>query len=499
MPVLNTVLIGMMGAGKSTVGRLLAARTGRPFSDTDELVEAAVGCSISELWQRRGEDAFRSLEAQAVAEVASADGQVVAVGGGAVLRPDNVAALRATGRLVYLRARPETLRARVGQAGGRPLAARLETLAAEREATYLSAADLVVDTDDLSADAVAERLARRVTVAVAGRAYDVVVGGGALEELPAVRAAVVAPARVREVHGEAVEKALGGAVWVDVPDGEAAKTPAVLAHVWNALAAAGVGRDDVVVGLGGGATTDLAGFAAATYLRGVPWIAVPTTVLGMVDAAIGGKTAVDLAHGKNLAGAVWQPSLVICDTNLLATLPEREVRSGWAEVTKYGFIADPAILDECVSGARLPSDDLVRRCVAIKAEVVAADEREGHRRMWLNYGHTVGHAVELASGMSLSHGEAVAVGLVAAAELGAMAGFADVREVTTQVVERLGLPSHASGLDRAAVESAMAADKKRGAQGLRFVVLEALGRPVVVDEADLPRGALPAALDAVLR
>ena len=494
---MNTVIIGMMGAGKSAVGRALAELTGREFVDTDEVVESRAGCSVAELWRRAGERAFRALEAEVVADVAVGTGMVVSVGGGAPLRRGSLEALRRSGRLVWLRARPETLRARLGSGNGRPLAAQLEGLAVEREAAYQAAAHVVLDTDDLTVDQVASRLARRVTVWLEEQAYDVVVGAGALSDLTSGgrRTVLIAPRVIIDLVGGRID----ADVTLEIPDGEPAKNPQVVVAMWEAMAGSGIGRNDVIVGAGGGAATDVAGFLASTYLRGVPWVALPTSLLGMVDAAIGGKTAIDLAQGKNLVGSFWQPSLVVCDTDFIDTLPERELRSGWGEIVKYGLMADPAILDECMAGAKRPSDALVRRCVEIKAEIISGDERESGMRMWLNYGHTVGHAVELASGMDLSHGEAVAVGLVASAELGHSAGLADVRAHTNDVLDALHLPKRAPGLDRDAVMNAMRSDKKRGSRGLRFVLLEAVGHPVVVDEAVLPEGALTRALDLVLK
>jgi shikimate kinase / 3-dehydroquinate synthase len=502
----NIVLIGMMGAGKTSVGARLAEILRRPFVDTDVVVEQHCGLPITRLFAERGENEFRKIESLAVLRESAGDGKVIAVGGGAVLRAENVEALRASGRLFYLRARPETLRERVGEAPGRPLADELEKLAAVREHAYLSAAHVVIDTDGLDEDEVARLLARRVTVALAGRSYDVIVGAGTVEELPrAAHSALIGPARVIDLYADKVDKALGTPPdRIEIPDGEAAKASAVLIRVWEALAKAGIDRSDLVVGLGGGAATDLAGLAAATYLRGIPWVAVPTSVLGMVDAAIGGKTAIDLPQGKNLVGTVWQPRLVVCDTDMLVSLPERELRGGWGEIAKYGFIGAPEILEQCAGGVRIPGEDLVRRCVEIKADIVSSDERESGRREVLNYGHTIGHAMELASGMrlsaveGLSHGEAVAVGLTAVAELGARAGFADVRRQTKEVLDALGLPRRAGGFSRGDVERAMHSDKKRRGDHLRFVLLEEIGRPVVVDEADLPSGAVNAALDAVL-
>jgi len=320
---------------------------------------------------------------------------------------------------------------------------------------------------------------------VAG-ATDVVVGRGLLSGPVVVaarpgrrRAALLCqpgePARLsrrlaRELRAVGVEAAVRV-----LPDGEAAKTLEVAAAAYGWLAGLGLTREDTVVGVGGGALTDVAGFVAATFLRGVEAILVPTTLLGAVDAAIGGKTGLNLG-AKNLVGAFHHPSRVVVDADLLDGLPARLRREGWAEALKAGLVGDPGLvaLFEC-EGAEADLVEVVRRAVAVKAAIVGRDPREHGERAYLNYGHTIGHAVEVAGG--LPHGAAVAVGMVAAGRAGAeLAGFGEEAR-QREVIERLGLPVAAPGLDGAEVRRLVGQDKKRSGAGLRLVVLEAVGRP----------------------
>jgi 3-dehydroquinate synthase len=342
-----------------------------------------------------------------------------------------------------------------------------------------------------------------VAVRVAGGSYPVHLGSGLLDRagelvgglLPgATAAAVVHPAPCRSAAGrvaQALRRQGLAAHLLEVPDGEAAKRLPVIEGLYRAFAAVPTHRADPVVAVGGGATTDAAGFAAATWLRGVPLVNVPTTVLGMVDAALGGKTAVDLPEGKNLVGAFHQPTAVLADLDTLATLPAAEVSSGLAEVVKAGFIAAPALVDACVAAAPAIADPaaragalapLVEAAVRIKAEVVAADEREAGRRALLNYGHTLGHALErLAGYRGLRHGEAVALGMVFAARVAEAVGLAapGLAAGHVRALRALGLPTGGVTLDPDAVLAAMATDKKhRG--GLRLVLLREPGHPTVV-------------------
>jgi 3-dehydroquinate synthase len=273
---------------------------------------------------------------------------------------------------------------------------------------------------------------------------------------------------------------------IEIPDAEAGKELPVAGFIWNVLGRIGIGRTDVLVGLGGGAATDVAGFAAATWLRGVPIVHVPTTLLGMVDAAIGGKTGINTEAGKNLVGAFHQPAAVLADLAMLATLPPNEIAHGMAEVVKAGFLADPVILDliEADPQAALnPAGDvlpeLIRRAVTVKAEVVAADEKESRLREILNYGHTLGHAIERRERYRWRHGAAVSVGLVFAAELGRLAGRLDDATAARHrsILTSLGLPVCYDADALPQLLEYMAGDKKTRSGVLRFVVLDGLAKP----------------------
>lgn len=327
--------------------------------------------------------------------------------------------------------------------------------------------------------------------------YEVLVGRDLLATLPsllagAARAAVVHAAPLaplaRRIAGEL---AAGGVapVLVPVPDAEAGKTARVAAECWDALGAAGFTRTDVVVGLGGGAATDLAGFVAATWLRGVRWVAVPTSLLGMVDAAIGGKTGINIAAGKNLVGSFHPPTGVVADLATLDTLPRADLVAGLAEVVKCGFIADPAILDRIEAdpdGATDPHGrilrELVERSVRVKADVVGADLRESGLREVLNYGHTLAHAIEQVEAYGWRHGHAVSVGLVYAAALARRAGRldADTARRHARVLSALGLPTRYDAGAFPRLREVMRVDKKARGATLRFVVLSGLAKPEIL-------------------
>ena len=354
----------------------------------------------------------------------------------------------------------------------------------------------------------AEQDATAVTrVRVEGESpYDVVIGRGLLDDVLAAvperaqRIAVIHPAALRAT-GEAVREALADAgreaVLLEVPDAEEAKTAEVAAFCWSVLGQAGFTRSDAVVGVGGGATTDLAGFVAATWLRGIAVVQVPTTLLGMVDAAVGGKTGINTAEGKNLVGAFHPPVGVVCDLAALETLPTNDLVAGMAEVVKVGFIRDTAILDlveaDPAAAVRVGGPvlrELVERAIRVKADVVAGDLREalpgGLGREVLNYGHTFGHAVEKVERYRWRHGAAVAVGMVYVAELARLAGRlsdADV-ERHRSVLASLGLPLTYRDDRWPALHEAMRIDKKTRGDLLRFVVLEGIGRPALLEGPD---------------
>jgi 3-dehydroquinate synthase len=327
------------------------------------------------------------------------------------------------------------------------------------------------------------------------RPYDVVIGPGAQAELALVlagtpKAAVVHAPPLAALAGAAVETLQTAGVAAEavvVPDGEAAKTAEVAAQAWEQFGRLGLTRSDAVVGVGGGAVTDLAGFLAATWTRGIRVVHLPTTVLGMVDAAVGGKTGINTGAGKNLVGAFHPPAGVLADTDVLTGLPEAEFRAGMAEVVKCGFIADAAILD--LLGAdptgRRDTEELVERGVAVKAAAVGEDLYDTGVREVLNYGHTLGHAIERVEDFRWRHGEAVAVGLVFAAELGVQAGRLSRAEADRhrELLTAMGLPTTYRG-DWAALQAVMRVDKKARGATLRFVVLDGIGIPGILTDPD---------------
>ncbi|SDE24206.1 3-dehydroquinate synthase [Auraticoccus monumenti] len=348
---------------------------------------------------------------------------------------------------------------------------------------------------------------RTVEIA-AERPYRVRVGAGARHELGGLlegveRVAVLHPAVLSDRVTELVAGLDARVTPVVLPDAERAKTAEVLTSCWDALAAAGFTRSDVVVGVGGGATTDLAGFVAATMLRGIGFVTVPTTVLGMVDAAVGGKTGINLPAGKNLVGAFHEPLGVLCDLELLEGLPVEDVRAGLAEVLKCGFVADPEILrlveEDPVDAVDVTSPrlaELVSRGIEVKAGAIAGDLREatstGGRigRELVNYGHTFGHALERAESYRWRHGDAVSVGMVYVAELAEVVGLqpAALRDRHREVLSALGLPTRYSGAGFEELLAGMRLDKKTRGSTLRFVALEELARPVILtgpEESDL--------------
>lgn len=332
--------------------------------------------------------------------------------------------------------------------------------------------------------------------------YEVLVGRQLLGELPALigsaarRVAVLHPEALAGT-GEAIAEDLRAegyeVIAVQVPNAEEAKTAEVAAYCWKALGQSGFTRTDVIVGVGGGATTDLAGFVAATWLRGVRWIAVPTTVLGMVDAAVGGKTGINTAEGKNLVGSFHPPTGVLCDLAALESLPVNDYVSGLAEIIKAGFIADPVILELIEAdpeAARTPAGphtaELIERSIRVKAEVVSGDLKESGRREILNYGHTLAHAIEKNERYKWRHGAAVSVGMVFAAELGRLAGRLDdaTADRHATVLASVGLPLTYRGDQWPRLLETMKVDKKSRGNLLRFIVLDGLGKPNTLEGPD---------------
>ena len=510
----NIVFIGMPGSGKSAVGQIVARWLGWPLLDTDELVARRAGRSIAEIFAQEGEPGFRRLEREAVRQVARAQRAVVATGGGVILNPDNMSDLRRRGWIVALTADADVLLARVGQdGGGRPLlaadpAGRMQALLAERAPRYAEA-DLVLDgtrpAEDLAREVLAalqRQAVETVTVDLGERAYPVRVGDGILDLLgwelrgrfPGGQAVVLTHPRLAIRFGARVERVLGAAgftrVAVAVPEGERSKSLRRAAAVIDQMAAAGIDRSGIVIALGGGVIGDLAGFIAGTYMRGLALVQVPTTLLAQVDSAIGGKAAVNHPRAKNLIGVFHQPALVLADVDAVRALGVREVRSGLAEVIKYGMACDAEVLAFVESHLeallRRESEALVRcvrSCAAVKARIVAEDERERGPRRLLNYGHTVGHALEITAEGALAHGEAIAVGMQVEARLAERLGLAPAETVERQetLLRRAGLPTRvpADGPPDAAILEAIRLDKKVQRGEWRFTLVREPGRGVI--------------------
>lgn len=446
----HLALVGFMGAGKSTLGKELAARINRSFVDVDQLVEAEYGTTVAELWARDGEERFRGVEEEwAVAMLESPDRGILSLGGGAIESQRTREALRQHATTVWLDVDVDDAWRRA-RGGARPLAqdeAQFVALYERRRPLYAAAADFIArDLDDL-------------VLAAAG----VLVEAGALSrigDLVSGPAALVTDARVAGIHGADAQLALGSPVGVhELPAGEEAKTVVAVERLWRELR---LDRAGTLVALGGGCTTDAAGFAAATYLRGIAWVAVPTTLVGQVDAAIGGKTAIDLPEGKNLVGAFHWPARTVIDPALLDTLPERERREGLAEVVKTGLLAGEPLWE-------LPEHELVRRCAAYKSAVCLRDPFDRGERAVLNLGHTFAHALEAAAGYEgVTHGQAVALGLRAALRLSGL---------DTSPVDETLAPKRVR-VDRERAWEALRRDKKVVAGQVRLVLLEAPGKPV---------------------
>ena len=520
----NVVLVGFMGSGKSTVGRLLAERTKRSFVDLDDVIEADAGQSVVEIFSNEGEAGFRERESRCLRRELERNGSVVAVGGGALMREENWSRIREGNCVVSLIAEPGELARRLNGSTDRPLLqagapSAIASLLPVRLPRYLEA-DLVIKTDGIEpaevAQQVHERLAggglQRILIDIPGSPHEVTVGYGLTYLVPAALrrlnkfqnapslvgesrgggypVLIVSDALVAKQHAQALIDALtadGLTAWLHlVPAGEAAKELSMLAGIYEALSAAGVDRQGALIALGGGSVGDVAGFAAATWMRGIRYLQLPTTLLGMVDSSIGGKTAINLPAGKNLAGVVHQPVAIFCDLDMLATLPDAEYRASLAEVIKAAMIADRAFVEWLMANVpavlrREPAAvrEAIGRAIAIKAAVVAQDPYESGPRAVLNYGHTVGHALELAAGFGrIRHGEAIAWGMEVAGRLSVSSGSCAPGVIAVQhaLLSETGLLASPPVIDRTALLEAMRHDKKARAGELRWVLLREIGR-----------------------
>jgi 3-dehydroquinate synthase len=529
----NIFLIGLPGSGKSTIGRILAQQLNKPFFDIDALIEHECGEHISTIFERYGEEYFRSCENRLLAQVAqSEENAVIATGGGVVTKAENRSLIRSRGVSVYLMVDPQTALDRLNRqhlekqaqgevpeirpllVGSNPLKS-LQTLLQDRsiwyEDTHFTCSTLNKSVERIAQEIVAMLISsgelvgeppildvRRIHV---DKGYNTVVEWGGLGRLPQhlkkldlpPRVFLITDSNIRKLYASMIMGTLSSAGFepqiYTVPAGEASKSQEQLNVLYDWLIKQRAERGEAMIALGGGMVGDLVGYVAATYLRGVPLIQVPTSLLAQVDSAIGGKTGINHAMGKNLIGAFYHPRLVLVDPATLLTLPTRERTEGWAEVVKYGIILDTdlfARLEEYAGTLREfthpPATllcQIVMNCIALKAAIIEEDEREQGRRTILNYGHTVAHALENVAGYGeLLHGEAVSLGMVVAGSIAQQAGIFPEAELVRQnkLLEAFGLPtSYAGSLPVKDILSAIQLDKKVVGNQVRWVLPRRIG------------------------
>ncbi len=527
-------LIGFSGTGKTAAGRSLARLLGWEFADADELIVQRAGKPIERIFEDDGEPAFRDLERDAIAELAARQRVVVSTGAGSVMLTPSRTTMLDSGFVVALEARPETILRRLSaipehdgaEAMPRPMLragdplGRIESLKRERQWAY-ALAHWTIATDNLGVEQTAHEIARAwrklgaparwsadpqlaATVTVESGAYPVFVGWNTLEGQLGSRLAetgfsgrafIVCDSHVVHPYGRAAQRSLHSAGiemgLFTFPAGEASKTLATAAALYEWLAKQRVERRDAIVAVGGGVVGDLAGYVAATLLRGIRLVQVPTSLTAMVDSSIGGKTAVDLLAAKNMVGAFHHPIMTLADVSALRTLPPRALREGWAEALKHGLALEASLVDlyEERAESLLALDDpelatqVIACNVAVKARIVTEDEREtSGRRQLLNYGHTIGHGIEAAAGYgAYLHGECVAIGMTGAARLGALLGVTppELVERQTSLLTRFGLPTAYTGVAPESILEAMTRDKKSVAGQLSWILLSAAGRSAV--------------------
>jgi shikimate kinase/3-dehydroquinate synthase len=529
----NVFLVGLMGAGKTTIGRLLARKLGMRFVDSDHEIEERTGATIPWIFEIEGEASFRRREAEVIRDLSGQQGIVLATGGGAILDPESRALLQERGNVVYLRASITSILARTGHDKNRPLLQtpdprrKLEELLGQREPLYLEMARLVVDTGRPNVQSMVQLIINQLdalacqdapncmtqaqfsmneqtnillNVDLGERSYPISIGPAVLDDTAMLaryvsgrKVAIVTNTTVAPLYLERVAAPLAAAgkevITVVLEDGEEYKNWSSLMQIFDALLAAKCDRKTTLVALGGGVIGDLTGFAAASYMRGVDFVQVPTTLLSQVDSSVGGKTGINHPLGKNMIGAFYQPKAVLADTSALETLPQRELAAGLAEVIKYGPIIDEAFFDwieenivRLVARDRAALGYAIARSCEIKADVVRQDEREGGLRAILNFGHTIGHAIEAGMGYGAwLHGEAVGCGMVMAADLSHRLGYIDgaTLERIRKLVAAAGLPVKAPDLGIDRWLELMEVDKKNEGGAIKFILIKPLGTAIV--------------------
>jgi len=490
-------LYGPSGTGKSTIGKILAHNLGLSLIDLDHVIETNAGMSIPQIMEQQGEAAFRNLETSALKAITNEKESVIALGGGALLREENCQFVENNGRVILLMADLDTLCERLNESHNkRPLLAgnlreKLSSMLAKRSEHYRSF-PLQIHVDGRSAEDNAFQIQialGRFHLHAMGK-YDVVVGE--ITNLSYPNSIIVTDENVAKFHLDKIKQVLGyDAKSIILPAGEEYKNLETISSLWRSFLENGLDRKSTVIALGGGVIGDMTGFAASTYMRGINWIGIPTTLLSMVDASLGGKTGIDLPEGKNLVGSFYPPKLVLADPSLLFTLSERELCSGMAEVVKHGIISDPGLFELCTRGMEWVKEHLeevVKRAMAVKIKVIEEDPYEKGFRAALNLGHTVGHAVELVSKFNLRHGEAIAIGMVAEAKYAERIGVAGagLSDAIAGTLSALGLPIQIPDeMPREEIIRAMRVDKKKNAKAIRFALPVEIGRVELVDVSDL--------------
>ena len=488
----NIVITGFMGTGKSTIAEIVARKLKRPFVDMDVEIETRAGFSIPQIFRRQGETAFREMERQLVHELALRHGLVIATGGGALTDDDNRAMMGQHGLIVCLNASKADIRDRLSENQNRPLAADWEALFDARRGAYAQIRHQIMTSGKSPAEVAADILALAdgaLYVRTPDGGYPIQIGRGLLQRIEADpesaglsgHVVVVSNETVAPLYAERLVGGLPNANLIIVRDGEPHKNLDTVRAIYDDLLKLGADRRTTLLALGGGVIGDMAGFVAATYMRGIPLVQIPTTLLSMVDSSVGGKVGVDMPQGKNLIGAFKQPQRVIIDTDVLSTLPELQWRCGMAEVIKHGLIAQPALLEPDLWQPE-EAAYLARHAVQVKIDIVEVDPYENGIRAHLNLGHTFGHAIEKATNYAVPHGEAVAIGIMKAALLSRNLGFIDDQLVARiqRIMWQIGLPTDIA-LDPFRWYAAMATDKKWQSGKSRLVVLTGLGAADVVE------------------
>lgn len=515
---MKIVLTGFMGTGKTSVGRELSKELGWKFIDTDVLIEEREGKPISLIFKERGEDYFRQIEKDTVKEISEMSNVVIATGGGVIKNMKNVENLGRRGTIIWLKADPEIILKRVMLEGGkRPLLDVKEPL---REINHLLSerlkfyeqADTSVDTNFITPQETAQEIiemlgldAQRVTVDLNERSYDIVIGNKIIQKL-GLMLKEFRPSKVAIVSNKTIfpiyrDKILGSLREYDIlpeivliPDGEHYKDILWMYYISGELLKAKFDRNSFLIAFGGGVIGDITGFVASTYMRGIRYVQVPTTLLAQVDSSVGGKTGVNHPLGKNMIGTFYQPSLVIIDIDTLRTLPQAEFCAGMAEIIKYGVIADRHLFDylttdrEDIIALGEGMVNVIKRSCEIKADVVSKDEKEAGLRAILNFGHTIGHAIETVTGYKrFLHGETVAMGMYAAAVLAVKMGIFQKNDalLIKNLLEVYKLPTTIpADTNVTDLIDAMEIDKKVKAGKLRFILPASIGKVRIVEDVD---------------